>query len=372
MDEATARKRLENGSMWEAFCDRLKAAGKLLDQEGVPGDLQTRADGYRYLTRMLRAGLESAVDYADPQYPAFFRLADETKKILNDNPDAYYLNCVIDGRFDYRITGTRGTTRWLSFGTKGGAGDPGGMKSTGEIDATDMEIRPDGTFELLVSATPKPGNWLPMKEDSRIMVVRQTYGIKEEERVAELKIECLNPERPNNNLVPTELEGQLERALGFLEATVQLGVDWMNLYHETTLNGLPKHDQKVLHAAGGDPNICYYQSYWKLAPDEALLVTLDDIPECQIWSLQISNYWMESLDHRFFQIGVNKFTAKYEPDGSARIVVAHEDPGPAFPNWLNTLGNGEGGMLGRFVQSPNPPEQMKTEVVRLADLRARA
>ena len=98
-------------------------------------------------------------------------------------------------------------------------------------------------------------------------------------------------------------------------------------------------------------------------------MTSEDLPECQTWNLQLSNYWMESLEHRFFDISVNKFTARYEDDGTIRILIAHEDPGPAFPNWLNTLGHDQGGMLGRIVgASGGWPKEWKTEVVRFEDV----
>ena len=179
-----AERRIMDGSLWDDFCDQLKSAGALLSQEGPPGDLYTRAMGYRYLTRMLRAGLESAVDYADPQYPAFFRLADDTKKVLNDNPDNYYENCVIDGRFDYRISGNRGSVSWFSIGTKGGTGEVGKMEMTGDIDSSQMSFDEKGNFEILVSQREQPGNWLPMKPHTGIMVVRQTFGNKAEEKIA--------------------------------------------------------------------------------------------------------------------------------------------------------------------------------------------
>jgi len=370
MGDREAEARILDGSVWDDFCDKLKEAGKLVRQPGTPDDVFNRALGYRYLTRMLRCGLESAVDYADPEYPAFFRLADETKKVLNDNPDNYYQNCVVDARYDYRIRGTRGTVKWLSLGTKGGAGDPGGMVSTGEIDSTAMDIGPDGRFEIEVSKTGKSGNWLPMTDATRLIVVRQTFGIRADEEIARLEIECLNPQRGDNNLRPLELEDRLARALGFVANTVQLGIDWMSTYRENHPNALPEHDQAILQASGGDPNIHYYQSCWSLAPDEALLVTLRDIPDCHTWNLQISNAWCESLDYRFFPVCVNKFTARYEDDGSARIVVAHEDPGPRFPNWLDTLGHDQGGMLGRFVGASAPPKEMPAEVVKLSTLRS--
>jgi hypothetical protein len=368
-DMSDAEARILDGRVWDEFCDRLKAAGALVRDERVPGDVFNQALGYRFLTRILRAGLESAVDYADPQYPAFFRLADETKKILNDNPDNYYENCIIDGRFDYRITGQRGTVRWFSIGAKAGAGSAADMKSTGEIDSSQIDFAADGTFEVILSQERKPGNWLPLTKDSGVLVVRQTFGDRKKERRAEITIECLNPERPHNNLDPAELEPRLNQALGFLESTVGLGLLWTTDYRERTLNALPLHDQKVLQAAGGDPTIRYYQSHWQLAPDEALLVTIRDIPECQTWNLQLSNFWMESLEHRFFDVSVNKFTAHYESDGSVRILIAHEDPGDAFPNWLNTLTHDQGGMLGRIVGSDGDvPKEWQTEVVKFADV----
>ncbi len=367
--DSRAEQRILDGSAWNDFCDRLKALGELVRRAETPHDVQNQALGYRYLTRLLRAGLEGSVDYADPQYPAFYRMADETKKVLNDNPDNFYQNCIIDPRFEYRISGTRGSVRWFSLGMKAGKGDAGGMASTGELDSTQMTFGDDGRFEIHVSREPQPGNWLPMTDDSRIIVVRQTFGDKQTEEIARLEIECLNPERPDNTLDPAAFETQLQLATGFVEATAGLGIDWMETYRHSTLNALPLHDQAVLQAAGGDPNISYYQSYWKLAPDEALLVHLTDIPDCEYWNLQISNYWMESLDHRFFRICVNNFNAHHEPDGSVRIVVAHEDPGAAYPNWLDTCRHDQGGMLGRYVGATDPPKEMPARVVKLGELR---
>ncbi len=80
---------------------------------------------------------------------------------------------------------------------------------------------------------------------------------------------------------------------------------------------------------------------------------------------------MECLDFRFFQVVVNKFTAHYEEDGSVKIVIAHQDPGPRFPNWLNTCGHGEGGMLGRYVGASVFPPEMPAEVVKFSDLASR-
>jgi hypothetical protein len=245
------------------------------------------------------------------------------------------------------------------------------MVDTGNIDSRQMGFEPDGSFQILVSSKPQAGNWLPMQESTRFIVVRQTFGDRRRERIAELEIECLNPSRRTNTPRIETVEEGLQNAVRFVENTIRLTNEWQEIYRRTTLNRLPEHDQGVLRKAGGDPNIHYYQSYWKLAPDEALVVHLREIPECQTWNLQLSNAWMESLDYRFFRVCVNKFTARPDPDGSVRIAIAHEDPGPGWPNWLDTCGHDQGGMLGRFVGAKSPPKEMPTRLCKLAELRGR-
>jgi hypothetical protein len=134
------------------------------------------------------------------------------------------------------------------------------------------------------------------------------------------------------------------------------------------VNTLPLFDQKRSDDAGGDPKIRYYHSYWQLAADEALVITVKP-PPCQHWNFQLNNHWMESLDYRYFQVHVNDHSATYEADGSVRIVVAHEDP--HHPNWLQTVGHPQGTMCFRWFHAAHHPAP-QTRVVKLADLRAEA
>lgn len=355
-----------DGTIWAEFCDSLKEAGNVILRSETPNDLFNRAEGFRYLSRLVRASLESNVEFSDPSFPGFFSLADETKKIGNDNPDNIYQNCNISGKYDYRISGTRGTVDYLSFGTKAGSyATTGRMEPTGQLNGGQLEINADGTFEIIVSATKKPGNWLPMTKDTHSLLVRQTFGDRKKEKRAELKIECLNGEG-DNTLDPVAFVTQLQNTAKFVKNTANLFVDWMEIYR-SHLNKLPSDDQERCQIAGGDATIHYLQSFWKLAPDEALLIHARKIPECRTWNFQLSNYWMESLDYRFFKISTNKHTATYEKDGSVVIVVAHQDPGPKYPNWLTTTGHDQGGMLFRWVEATEFPG-VDTEVVKFADL----
>jgi hypothetical protein len=371
MAQTEAEKRIVDGTVWRNFCRQLETAGETILRQTTPDNPFDRAEGIRYLTRLLRAGLENQVESSDPCYPRFYQLSNETIKIGNDNPDNIYHNSNVSGRYDYRITGTLGTVPYLSFGTKGGGYETKAeMWPTGQIDSRAMKIEPDGSFEILVSREKKPGNWLPMTDETTCMIVRQTFNIREQETPATYQIECLNPDkgRDGDTLDPLEIEPSLERAVSFVSQTADLFINWMEIYEENHLNELPPDDQERCQRAGGDANIHYLQSYWRLAPDEALLIEADRIPAEGTWNLQLSNYWMESLDYRNHRIHVNKSTAHYEPDGSLRIVIAHEDPGPGFPNWLYTCRHDQGGMLFRWIEAQGDHPPVRTRVVKHAEL----
>ena len=361
-----AEKRIVDGTAWRDFCDALKEAGDAILRPGTPDTAFDRAEGYRYLTRLVRAGLEAQIEFSDPRFPGFYQLSNETIKIGNDNPDNFYQNSTISGQYEYRISGTRGTVHYLSFGTKaGGYEKDGTMSPTGQLDGKDLSVEPDGTLEILVSRHPKPGNWLPMREDTTQLIVRQTFLDRAREEPAQLQIECLSAQG-DSALDPETFEQRLQAAASFVRSTSHIFLDWMDIYSHH-INKLPSDDQERCQAAGGDARIHYKQSYWKLEPDEALLIEAKRIPRCPYWNLQISNYWMESLDYVNHRIHINNHSAISEPDGSVRIVLAHRNPGPRWPNWLETTGHRLGGMLFRWVDADEHPP-VDTRVVKFSEL----
>jgi hypothetical protein len=357
-----AEQRILDGIAWRDFFRALERAGDAELRPETPDTAFDRAEGYRYLTRLLRAGLESQLEFADPRFPGFFQLANETIKIGNDNPDNVYRNANIAGRYRYRIHGTRGDAPYLSFGTKGGGYETDGtMVPTGQIDDETLHVEPDGTFEILVSCDREPGNWLAMQANTTQLVVRETFTDRATQHPARLSIERLgDPE--DDRLDPTQIETALLRAVAFTAGTANLFVDWMEGYAAHP-NALPSDDQEKCQRAGGDANIHYCQSRWQLGPDEALVIEAPHLPRRGSWNFQLSNFWMESLDYRRHRVHLNPHTAVLEDDGSLRIVVAHRDPGVA--NWLETTGHDRGGMLFRWIGCDEHPP-IATRVVKVA------
>ncbi|MCG8668400.1 MAG: DUF1214 domain-containing protein [Pseudomonadales bacterium] len=360
-----AEQRLVSGQSWEEFCDTLKAAGASLTFPGAPTDPFNQAEGYRYLTRLARAGLEAFVEHADPKAPVLHRVVHETVKMGADNPDNFYQTACISGQYEYVIRGKRNTIKYLSFGTQiGHYGQGGGMPPSGYIESSELDLNEDDTFEIVLSCEKKGKNWLPMVPESGNLVVRQTFLDRDNEVPADLVIERLGSDNEPSVVTPKMIDDGLKSASTLVAGASILFAKWARDFQQHS-NQLPQFDPEVSNNAGGDPNIIYYHSHWALGSDEALVIEAMP-PECEHWNFQLNNYWMESLDYRHFQIHTNKHLATYEEDGSVRIIVAHQDPG--LPNWINTTGHESGTMCFRWIIAKTHP-QPTTRVVKLSELK---
>ncbi len=318
-----AEQKVLDGTLWDEFCDSLKEAGRIVRSDRAPRDAFNQAEGYRYLARLLRGGLESFLEFRDPLFPQLRCGAHETIKLGADNPDNRYESATINPAYDYRIYGSRGTVDYLGISTVINRYASGGtMEVTGHIDHREMEIGPDGDIEIIVSRTEHPGNWLPMADETNSITVRQTFQDRVNEARAELKIERIgaSDDRPRP-LTPEQLQRGLMGAVMFVRGSATLFENWAESFLPT-LNQLPPADQDYCQSIGGDPNIFYFHSAWQLADDEVLVIEAPEIPECQTWNFQLDNWWMESLDYRHHTTHVNTHTAHYDPAGR---VLFHMD-----------------------------------------------
>ncbi|CAB1370632.1 DUF1214 domain-containing protein [Denitratisoma oestradiolicum] len=360
--------RIITGQLWEEYCDTLKRAGQQLLRPETPHTTFDQAEGMRYLSRLVRAGLEMMVEGADADFPTFVIPSHETIKIGADNPDNLYQTARINGRNEYRIRGSRGTVPTLNFATKKGGYEKAGSKleGTGLLSTQEMQVNADGSFEILVSAQrPASGNWLPMEETSHMLLVRQTFHDRRKEKAAEFSIERVGHGGAPAPLDPARFAASLMAAGHYTENTARLFCDWAALFKQEHHNTIPLGNQAMFQAAGGDPNIAYHHGYWEFGEDEAMVIDAV-VPPCEFWNFQVDNYWMESLDYRHHRIHVNSHGARYNPDGSVTIVIAHRDPG--HPNWLTTAGHALGTSLFRVIGAGSATAKIATRLVKLSDI----
>lgn len=338
---------LMSGAAWSRFCSALDQLGQLVLTEHAAEDPLDRAEGYRYLTRLLRGGLEATLERVGPAHPVVATLPSMVK-IGADNPDNLYQTIGVDGRYTYRIVGRRGSVHYLGLGAYGGGGSRGASSGAraGYLDHNDLEVASDGAFEVICSAQEHPGNWLRLGEDTRQIIIRQSFLDRRVERPAELEVTCLD-HQPYPVLDPESLPRALLGAVGFASATAETFIRWSQEFMErpNELHQRPTGEQATNWS---DPNITFYHGYWALQPGQALVISAQP-PECDYWNFQLNNWWMESLDYRFLPVTCNKTSALYEPDGSVRIVVAPQHPG--FGNWMDTAGHRHGTMGLRWVRA---------------------
>jgi len=351
-----------SGQVWSDFCDALKRAGQVILRERSPKDPLDRAEGWRYLSRLTRLALEQSVESGDPLAPTLYRLSHETAKIGADNPDAYYQNAIVDGRHEYRLHGTRGSVAYVGLGTYSGVyGVDARIERTGFLDTSRIEAGPDGRLEIRLSAKPQPGNWLPMREDTRLLIIRQFRQDWAREEVAKLELECLSSGNKPSLLTPARIARGLDEAARFVNATAAIFADWAEEFAQAPNTVMEKF------TGLGDPNNKFWHGYWSLREGEALLIEFAP-PACEAWNFQLNNYWEESLDYRYFPVHVNKHTARREADGRVALVVAPRDPG--FGNWIDTVGHRHGTLGMRFTRAVDPPKP-SLRVVRFDDVACR-
>ena len=352
IDDTTDDLRLS--AKWRAFCEQLAETGEILDRSAAPATPVDQAEGLRYLSRLTRSALNMLVDSADPDFPRVFMLADDAIKMGADNPDNIYHQIVVRGDRDYRIYGKRGTVPYLSIGSKANRyAVDGTMASTGEIEFADVEVAPDGSFEIIASKTPRSGNWLPMAEDTTLLIFRQTFNDKSKEMAAEVNVERISegPALPAV-LTPQVIEGQLAAAAAWVRGTANTFANWSEMFMTEPNRIYMGQEQSFYYRAGGDPKIWYGHLYFDLAPDEALVLTVKP-PKCRFWNFQIDNWWLESMDYVNRKVWVNGACANYEPDGTVEIICSHRDPGRA--NWLDLSGHSTGTALWRWIEAEEHP-----------------
>ena len=368
MGSDTARRRIASGQAWEEFCDRLKEAGKIILSPEAPDGEIDRAEGWRYLSRLTRMAFEQCFENSDPDFPNLLNIPNTTEKAGADNPDMLYFTAPVRGDREYRLRGTRGTVPWLTFGTKAFVSGPDGPPvalATGGLDGRNLFVNPDGTFEIAVTREPRPGNWLPLGDRTNMLLVRQRFLDRTCEVPATLAIERVGGPAKPRPLTAAQADWALKSAAHVLTRIARRYADWSRWYQGVP-NTLSTLEGSPLREEASDLNTHYLYGYWSIAPDEALVIDTP-VPACEVWNFQVNNYWMESLDYRYFRTSVNQHSARYNSDGSVTVVIADSDPGCG--NFLETAGHRCGTMVLRWVRAERHPVPI-CRVEKLAALRA--
>jgi uncharacterized protein DUF1214 len=340
---------------WHELFDQmsqLQAEVEVLS-DGRPLD---RAEGTRYLARLLAAGLSRfdgrpgpAIDYATPRIGGF-------------NPDYRFGHARIDRGGTYRLRGRMNDVGRLALSTYAGALASG--PPIGHLSSRRIRCDADGTFELVISDEAPGGsdrNWLPKSSKAGTMMVRQLL-LHPSDQPAELgleRVDAFEPSAPD----PLTVERGHDRMAGaalFVAGAAGRFFRWTQLISRlsNTIRQVPVEIEAEVRA---DPDTFYAIGYFDLAEGERLEVRITP-PQCDYWGLHTTNHWLEPIEHDSITCYRNQATSEANADGSFTLSISPADD--THPNSLPTLGHRNGAIFFRVVGADGPDVALPVCTVR--------
>lgn len=350
---------------WRRHCERLLELGDRIMGEEFPGDDRDRVEGFRHLATQSMGWTAWAVGYPDAAFPAFWRQNDLVMCWGGPNVDQVTRRARIDPSLTYRITGELGACEDFILTLKNGDMHAGKYGIGHEVMASELGYGAGDRIDIVLSREPHDCNWVPIPGDATMLNVREYYWNWSPRPPALLTIECLGSRGESPTMLTADrLEAMLEEATGLVESSVVYWNDWVEAERAEVA---PNTMGPPAGSAGGSSRIRYSFGFTDLAPDEALLITVDPVDaayrDIQLYSLG----WFESLDFGNRTTSLNHTQDVVSSDGLVRFVLSATDPG--VPNWLDCEGRRAVMCTQRWIKVGEEPT-ISSEVVKVADVRA--
>ena len=358
---ATSEKMSES---FDALVDALDEAGEFVEGHQWYGTEREQAESYRHILRTFASALEERF-FQDARFP-YFRVVRPRTKTGMDNPDQRYLIAALDGRFAYRIWGTRGSSRRLDFTLYV---DEIQGRTISSISTEDLEVDDDGNFEVILSTEPREGNWLASEPIPVRILVRHVFSDWNTELPGEVHIDRLDV--PSGELPRVDAEIINQRLLDLSADFAERVRHWPE-FSRTVIGRFPPNwlsPPRDTGAEGGLPGRLMVGGHYVLEDDEALVIR--SYPShADYQGIQLGHHWWQSLDYADRQTSLTTDQARLSSDGANYFVIAHEDPGVA--NWLDTEGFQRAEIFmrydGMYPPEISPGEEPTASVVPLAEV----
>ena len=397
----------QSQAAWNEFTDRLKQIGEKITGPTGARSARERAEGYRYLLRLVSAGHELEME-ADRRHPRMARMMTPIRKFKGDGTDTLYHEAKLDAGLDYRLRVRRGDDVFFSV-TVYDRDDSGAYRIVDDLcdEAITWQDEDGEQVAWIQLGAERPegvDNWVHVEGTRPFVFTRQYFPEfvhatdAGRYRPAHFAIECLSDPGVPDALTEQDLAEGLQRVIDFVDdaSDVCIGLSifaGLNLIsYEKTQGGQAvdatqitegrmhlddeRHDEytpeelaamvdpKLIANNLPGPGIQYLGAWFRLRDDEVIVIEGRNVP-CRYWSCQILTRYLESGDYRHHRVGLNDRQVKLAGDGSFVIHACAEDPG--VDNWLCTQGYTDGHIVMRTLLA-DPLMEARFSVVKLDQL----
>jgi hypothetical protein len=310
--------------------------------------------------------------YTDAHRPVFMPLWNYAFNQGGPDPDYVYSTAEVDPQGVYRISGYRGTSRFVEITQQSfdmmnpddmGAGGP--VPATHDLD--DLEPGEDGYFSVVLSAE-RPdghrGDWWQLDARTRRLLMRKCSCDWAREIDARVAIERLDD--GGADMTPDEIARRFSDMAAWIEGMIGFDMQLVRYYREHHGINTFLRSTKV-DSMGGLPKQAYYDGIHQIDDTEALIIETEIPKQFRYWQALVADDRFCTVDWVNRQSSLNDSQAHIDSDGRFRAVISRLDPG--VPNWLDKADYPWGVIQMRWNHASDYPDPTMKKVP-FAELRA--
>jgi len=288
------------------------------------------------------------------------------------NPDYVYLTSEIDPQGVYRISGHRGTVRFVEVTQQAmdmlnpsligqGAGS-----APASHDLDDLRIGEDGYFSVVLSRE-RPsgyaGDWWELKPTTARLLMRKCSSDWNGELDARVAIERLDTD--GEDLSAEDIARRFSDLAQWIIGMISFDMKLVRYYREKHgLNQLLRSG--LMDSMNPFPVQVYYDGVYEIDDDEALIIETALPKKVRYWQALVGDDRFCTVDWVNRQSSLNDSQARIDGDGKFRAVISKRDPG--VPNWLDKAHYPWGMIQMRWNKASDHPDPT-TRKVPFAEIR---
>jgi hypothetical protein len=277
--------------------------------------------------------------YTDSRRPVFMPLWNYAFNQGGPDPDYVYSTTEIDPNGVYRISGYRGTTRFVEITQQAfDMMSPSHMDGSSPLAVThdldeDVEHDDDGSFSVVLSAE-RPasydGDWWQLDPRTRRLLMRKCSCDWNREVDARVAIDRVDD--GGADMSPEEIARRFSDMAAWIEGMIEFDMNLVRYYREHHGVNTFLRSTKI-DSMGGLPKQAYYDGIHEIDDTEALILETELPEKVRYWQALVGDDRFCTVDWVNRQSSLNDSQAHIDSDGKFRGVISRLDPG--VPNWLD-------------------------------------